>query len=620
MISICLEEEENIYMRKYLLPGFLLISEILIIIAAAIMSVYIRFEGNVVDHYLRIIVAHLPFLIVDYLLFFLFFELYRRVWRYAGIRELLAVAGASLCGTALFYIGHNFFDGDYIPRTVFVLIFFLVLAGTGISRLALRFLITMAEADKKNGDAIPVLIIGAGDAGNLMARDIKQYHANDRRIVGFIDDDPSKLHNLAFGIKVLGGRDAIADAVAKYGVKEIIIAIPSLPPREIAAIVDICSQTKCKTKIVPGVYSLLEQSVNMKTLRPVGVEDLLERDPVVLDVEKIAGYLKGKCVMVTGAGGSIGSELCRQVMQMKPSTLILLGKGENSIYEIHRELGGIYGTKRIVPVIASVRDTERMSGIYDRYKPQVVFHAAAHKHVPLMEAQPEEAVRNNVYGSWRTARLAGEKGVETFIMVSTDKAVNPTSVMGATKRVAERVMQALNKQFATKYITVRFGNVLGSRGSVVPLFKKQIEAGGPVTVTDPEMKRYFMTIPEASQLILQAGAMGKGGEVFVLDMGEPVKIVDLARNMIRLYGHEPDVDVQITFTGLRPGEKLFEELLTAEEGTSSTMHKQIFRANLRDEDPQSLRDELAKFKNCTTDLEYIELLQKMVPTYTPNHF
>ena len=560
-------------MRKYLLPGFLLISDILIIIAAAIMSVYIRFEGADVDHYLPVIVAHLPFLIVDFLLFFLFFELYRRVWRYAGIRELLAVAGAALCGTAAFYAGHNLLDGVYIPRTLYVLIFFMVLAGTGISRLSLRFLITLSSRENKTSEAIPVLIIGAGDAGNLMARDIKQYHANDRHIVGFIDDDPSKLHNLAFGIKVLGGRDVIAGAVEKYGVKEIIIAMPSLPPREIAAIVDICSQTKCITKIVPGVYSLLEQNVNMNTLRPVGVEDLLERDPVILDVEQIAGYLKGKCVMVTGAGGSIGSELCRQVMQMKPSTLILLGKGENSIYEIHRELGGIYGTKRIVPIIASVRDTERMAGVYDRYKPQVVFHAAAHKHVPLMEAQPEE-----------------------------------------------KVMQGLNVQFDTKYITVRFGNVLGSRGSVVPLFKKQIEAGGPVTVTDPEMKRYFMTIPEASQLILQAGAMGRGGEVFVLDMGEPVKIVDLAKNMIRLYGHEPDGDIQITFTGLRPGEKLFEELLSAEEGTSATMHKQIFRANLPNEDPQTIRDQLAKFRHCKTDLEFIEMLQEMVPTYTPNHF
>ncbi|MGE4589167.1 MAG: polysaccharide biosynthesis protein [Acidaminococcaceae bacterium] len=606
-------------MRKYLLPGFLVISDILIIIAAAIASVYIRFDGIAVDHYLPRIVANIPFLIADYLIFFLLFALYRRIWRYAGIRELLAVAGATISGTVIFYLLHTAVSGVNIPRTIFVLIMFMVMAGTGLSRLALRVLITYASKEKKNGETLPVLIVGAGDAGNLMARDITQYHAHDRRIIGFIDDDVTKKGNLAFGIPILGGRDMIQQTVEKFGVKEIIIAIPSMPPREVAPIVEICSQTKCKTQIVPGVYSLLEQNINMKTLRPVGVEDLLERDQVVLDLEKIAGYLRGKCVMVTGAGGSIGSELCRQVMQMKPSTLLLLGKGENSIYEIHRELGNLYGSKRLVPIIASVRDTERMAGVFDRYKPQVVFHAAAHKHVPLMEAQPEEAVRNNVYGSWRTARLAGEKGVETFIMVSTDKAVNPTSVMGATKRVAEKVMQGLNQQFATKYITVRFGNVLGSRGSVVPLFKKQIEAGGPVTVTDPEMKRYFMTIPEASQLILQAGAMGKGGEVFVLDMGQPVKIVDLAKNMIRLYGHE-DGEIPIAFTGLRPGEKLFEELLTAEEGTSATMHTKIFRANLRDEEPQTLREQLARFKECQTDTEYIELLKEMVPTYTPNHF
>ena len=607
-------------MRKYLLPGFLLILDILIIIASAIASVFIRFTSDAVDPYLSIIIANLPFVIVDYLVFFLFFELYRRVWRYAGIRELLSVTSATICGTVVFYVGHTFFGSAYIPLTILILMFFLILAGTGFSRLALRFLITLSSREKNESAAIPVLIVGAGDAGNLMARDIKQYHSHDRRIVGFIDDDIAKHKNLAFGIKVLGGRELIGDIVEKDGVKEIIIAIPSLPPRKIAAIVDLCSKTKCKTKIVPGVYSLLEQNVNMNTLRPVGVEDLLPRDPVVLDVDKIAGYLKGKCILVTGAGGSIGSELCRQVMQMKPATLILLGKGENSIYEIHSELAGVYGKERLVPVIASVRDVERMAGIFDRYKPQVVFHAAAHKHVPLMEAQPGEAVRNNVYGSWRTARLAGEKGVETFIMVSTDKAVNPTSVMGATKRVAEKVMQALNKQFDTKYITVRFGNVLGSRGSVVPLFKKQIEAGGPVTVTDPEMKRYFMTIPEASQLILQAGAMGEGGEVFVLDMGEPVKILDLAKNMIRLYGYEPDEDIKITFSGLRPGEKLFEELLTAEEGTRSTVHKQIFRANLKDEDPQSMREQLARFSHCGTDIEFIDLLKEIVPTYTPNHF
>lgn len=607
-------------MRKYLLPGFLLILDVLIIIAAAITSIYIRFEGIAVDHYLRIIVAHLPFLIVDYLLFFLFFELYRRVWRYAGIRELLAVAAATVGGTLTFYLGHIFFDGVYIPRTVFILIFFLITAGTGLSRLALRIVITKATQENQESEKIPVLIIGAGDAGNLVARDILQYHTGDRRIVGFIDDDRRKHKSLAFGIKVLGGRELINEVVTKYNVKEIIIAMPSLSPSEIAEIAALCSKTKCKTKIVPGIYSMLEQNVTLNNLRPICVEDLLEREPVALDVEKIAGYLTGKCIMVTGAGGSIGSELCRQIMQMKPSQLILLGRGENSIYEIHRELMGIYGQERLVPVIASVRDEERLAGIFDRYKPQVVFHAAAHKHVPLMEAQPREAIKNNVYGSWNVGRLAGEKGVETFIMVSTDKAVNPTSVMGASKKVAEKIMQSLNKRFATKFVTVRFGNVLGSRGSVVPLFKKQIEAGGPVTVTDPEMKRYFMTIPEASQLILQAGSMGQGGEVFVLDMGKPVKIVDLAKNMIRLSGHEPDADIKIAYTGLRPGEKLFEELLTAEEGTVSTIHRQIFRAKLGEENTDILREQILSFKLCKNDCEIIDKLQEILPTYSPNHF
>lgn len=607
-------------MRKHLLPGFLALLDVIIITAVSILSVYIRFEGAAAERHLNLIVPKLPFAIAVYLLFFMFFNLYRRVWRYAGIRELLAVAAATFFGSFTFYTLNTLVTGTRLPRSGAVLVFFLVLAFTGLSRLALRFLIMLSAKESFDGEALPVLIVGAGDAGNLMARDITQNHKQDRRIVGFIDDDKTKQGSLCFGLKVFGGREMIEEAVERYDVKEIIIAIPSLSPREIAKIVEICGRTKCKTKIIPGVYSLLEQNVKLDNLRPVCVEDLLQRDPVVLEVEKIAGYLKGRRVMVTGAGGSIGSELCRQVMQMQPETLVLLGKGENSIYEIHGELAALYGREKLIPVIASVRDRERMSNIYDRFKPQVVFHAAAHKHVPLMEAQPAEAVYNNIYGSWRTGRLAGEKGVELFIMVSTDKAVNPTSVMGATKRVAEKVMQALNKQFPTKYVTVRFGNVLGSRGSVVPLFKKQIEAGGPVTVTDPEMKRYFMTIPEATQLILQAGAMGEGGEVFVLDMGEPVKIVDLAKNMIRLYGYEPEQDIRIAFTGLRPGEKLFEELLTAEEGTAATRHSQIYRAILRDEDPAALREQLGRFVNCKNDNEYIELLKELVPTYNPNHF
>jgi FlaA1/EpsC-like NDP-sugar epimerase len=359
----------------------------------------------------------------------------------------------------------------------------------------------------------------------------------------------------------------------------------------------------------------------VQDLRPLAIEDLLDREPIQLDVEKIGGYLKGKTVLVTGAGGSIGSEICRQVLKLYPRQLILLGRGENSIYEINQELSQDCPPGVLHPVIINVACRESLERVFEVFHPQVVFHAAAHKHVPLMEHQPREAIYNNVVGSYNVAGLAGEYHVERFVLISTDKAVNPTSVMGATKRVTEMIMQALNKKYPdTTYVAVRFGNVLGSRGSVVPLFKKQIAAGGPVTVTDPEMKRYFMTIPEASQLVLEAAALGKGGEVFVLDMGKPVKILDLARNMIRLSGLEPDKDIKIKYTGLRPGEKLFEELLTAEEGTVATQNKKIYQAIIKDQDPAVLRPKLHELVRCMDTDQCIKLLQDIIPTYKPNHF
>jgi len=607
-------------MRRYLLPGFLIIFDILIIIGASIMSLFMRFDAAIFDRYIPGLVMELPVLICSYLLFFFLFRIYRRLWRYAGWRELLALVLSSFCGAVLFCVLADV-TGAIIPRSVHIMTFFIVVAGLCTSRLALRCFILYSERD--NVDAANrkhVLIIGAGDAGNLIARDIVQFHDRGRKIVGFIDDDVNKQGNLCMGIPVIGGSDKLAAAVQKYDVKEIIIAIPSLPQEKIREIANLCSHIKCETKIVPGIYSLLDKNITLRDLRPVGVEDLLQREPVKLDLERVADYLTDKCVLVTGAGGSIGSELCRQIMLLKPAQLLLLGRGENSIYEIHRELKAIYGSERLLPLIANITNKTTMDEIFAKFKPQVVFHAAAHKHVPLMEGNVCEAIHNNVFGSWNLARAAGENGAEIFIMISTDKAVNPTSVMGATKRVAEKIIQAANKLFKTKYVAVRFGNVLGSRGSVVPLFKEQIAAGGPVTVTDPEMKRYFMTIPEASQLVLQAGSMGTGGEVFVLDMGEPVKILDLAQNMIRLSGLEPDIDIPIVFTGLRPGEKLFEELMSAEEGTKSTMHKKIFRANLRCEDPDKLRGQLVELIAMRNEIQIIEFLQVIVPNYTPNHF
>ena len=607
-------------MRRYLLPGFLMIFDILIIIGASIMSLFMRFDAAIFDRYIPSLVMELPVLICSYLLFFFLFRIYRRIWRYAGWRELLALVLSSFCGAVLFCILADV-TGVVIPRSVHIMTFFIVVAGLCTSRLALRCFILYSERDNVSvANKKHVLIIGAGDAGNLIARDIVQFHDRGRKIVGFIDDDVNKQGNLCMGIPVIGGSDKLAAAVQKYDVKEIIIAIPSLPQEKIREIANLCSHIKCETKIVPGIYSLLDKNITLRDLRPVGVEDLLQREPVKLDLDRVADYLTDKCVLVTGAGGSIGSELCRQIMLLKPAQLLLLGRGENSIYEIHRELKAIYGSERLLPLIANITNKVTIDEIFAKFKPQVVFHAAAHKHVPLMEGNVCEAIHNNVFGSWNLARAAGENGAEIFIMISTDKAVNPTSVMGATKRVAEKIIQAANKLFKTKYVAVRFGNVLGSRGSVVPLFKEQIAAGGPVTVTDPEMKRYFMTIPEASQLVLQAGSMGTGGEVFVLDMGEPVKILDLAQNMIRLSGLEPDIDIPIVFTGLRPGEKLFEELMSAEEGTKSTMHKKIFRANLRCEDPDKLRGQLVELIAMRNELQIIEFLQVIVPNYTPNHF
>ena len=607
-------------MRRYLLPLFLMVFDILLIIGASITSLFMRFDSTIFDRYIPVLVTELPVLICSYMLFFFLFRIYHRVWRYAGLKELLAIVLSSFCGAVLFCIVADIM-AIFIPRSVHVLTFFIVVAGLCSSRLALRYFIIRSEQEDMTAvKKKPVLIIGAGDAGNLIARDIVQLHNRGRKVIGFIDDDVNKQGNLCMGIPVLGGSDKLADTVQKYGVKEIIIAIPSLPQGKIREMANLCSTIKCETKIVPGIYSLLDKNITMRDLRPVGVEDLLQREPVNLDLAMVANYLTGKCVLVTGAGGSIGSELCRQIMLLNPARLLLLGRGENSIYEIHRELRAIYGSERLLPIIANITNEKTINEIFAKFKPQVVFHAAAHKHVPLMEGNVCEAIHNNIFGSWKLARAAGENAAEVFIMISTDKAVNPTSVMGATKRVAEKIIQATNNLFKTKYVAVRFGNVLGSRGSVVPLFKEQIAAGGPVTVTDPEMKRYFMTIPEASQLVLQAGSMGKGGEVFVLDMGEPVKILDLAKNMIRLSGFEPDVEIPIIFTGLRPGEKLFEEIMSAAEGTKATMHKKIFRADLRCEDPDKLRGQLTELTAMRDEKQIIEFLKEIVPNYTPNHF
>ena len=606
-------------MRSYLLPGLLLIVDVITIIGVALISLLIRFDGYITSHYLHQMIDALPIMVISYIVMLLSMHLYTRIWRYAGMREMVAVLIATTLGAGLFYTGMYVFDKS-LPRSIYLISWILSTGVIGIGRMVLHY-IAMQYGGKQSTDAdmVNTLIIGAGDAGATIAREIERYHKRSRKVIGFIDDDESKFNRLMGGVRILGNRHDIPSIVKENKVKEIIIAMPSVTRNEIRNIMEICSPLKCKVNTLPGMYQLLDDEVLVSHLHPVSIEDLLERDEVRLDMDIVEHYIRDKVVLVTGAGGSIGSEICRQIMRVGPKQLLLLGHGENSIYLINQELKNIYKDGPIIPIIADIRDKQQLDQIFTQYNPQVVFHAAAHKHVPLMEIQPMAAVLNNIYGTRNVADVAGRHGVERFVMISTDKAVNPTSVMGATKRVAEKVIISMNDTYDTKYITVRFGNVLGSRGSVIPLFKKQIEAGGPVTITDPEMTRYFMTIPEASQLVLQAGAMGKGGEVFLLDMGEPVKIIDLARNMIRLSGLEPDKDIHIKITGLRPGEKKYEELLTSEEGTNRTNHTKIFEAPLDTVDRDWLIDKISTFDSCETDMDVIGVLQDIIPTYTPNH-
>ena len=616
-------------MRRYLLPCILLLTDIVIMFISSWLAVLIRFTMNEPQYpyYMAAIMANLPLFILIHLGFFYQFKLYHRAWRYAGTRDLIAIALANLCGIVVSYLVINnvfqlpYFANRIMSRGIFVSCFVFDVLFIGASRMFVRWAaINSEKMAVQRGKALRVLIVGAGDAGNIILRDIRQ--RDNRKVVGFVDDDDAKWGQIMNGVKVYGGRQDIRSLVQSLRVDEIIIAIPSLEAVAMSDLAEICASSGVPVQILPEFFTSLDtKDIKVKDLRPLSIEDLLNRDPVRMNLKEIGGYITGKTVLVTGAGGSIGSEICRQVLRLNPTKLILLGRGENSIYEIHRELSEKAPKGVLVPYIMNITNREGMEQVYRQYHPQVVFHAAAHKHVPLMEAEPEEAVFNNVAGTLNTAELAGQYGVERFVLISTDKAVNPTSVMGATKRVTEKIGQALNKKYSnTKYMAVRFGNVLGSRGSVVPLFKKQLAKGGPLTVTHEEMKRYFMTIPEASQLVIEAGSMGEGGEVFVLDMGEPVKIMDLAKKMISLSGLVLGQDVEIKVTGLRPGEKLFEELMTAEEGTEKTSHKKIAKAILQDEDPDILYRQIETLRSLKDENAIIGQLKTMIPTYTPNHF
>ncbi len=505
------------------------------------------------------------------------FRLYQQVWKYASVGELVSIVRAVSLSIGFTAIVQLVAVQNVMFQTLTVtwMMHILLIGGTRFAWRLYRDSYTgkpkVNASEKKR-----TLIIGAGAAGMMV---VKQLRLNPEQAlwpVGFIDDDSAKHHLEVLGLPVLGGRQTIEEAVKVHDVQNIIIAIPKLNKRELNGIVAECNKTEAKTQIVPMIEDFLNGKVSLSAVRDVQVEDLLGRDPVELDIASISEYITGSVVLVTGAGGSIGSEICRQISRFTPRSVVLLGHGENSIYSIHMELHDDNPNEiQYITEIADIQDRNKMFQVLERHRPKVVFHAAAHKHVPLMEHNPEEAVKNNVIGTKNVAEAADACGVETFVMISSDKAVNPTNVMGATKRVAEMVIQDLSRRSRTRFVAVRFGNVLGSRGSVIPLFKQQIEKGGPVTVTHPEMTRYFMTIPEASRLVLQAGALARGGEIFVLDMGEPVKIVDLARNLIRLSGYTEE-QIGIRFSGIRPGEKLFEELLNDNEVQERQVYPKIY--------------------------------------------
>lgn len=599
--------------RKHMI--LLMVVDCMIIAACVALSFILHANGNLNEIALPDALMFGVFSLAFSFITFYMVSLYKRVWQFASVGEMLLIFKSVSISLALAYLLTFVWPGIYVPVAVALNSYLLILLGTGGSRFAVRLVKDHFIKQDLSGFK-KTLIIGAGQCGVIVARELKSNVNSNLLAVGFIDDDPLKLHQNVVGLPVLGNRSHIQEVVLQHKVTEIIIALPSVSRREVSEIISLCKRTNANLKIIPHINDLLEGKVTMKSLRNVEVEDLLGRDPVVLESDGIKDYIEGKVVLVTGAGGSIGSELCRQLVSFKPGRLLLLGHGENSIYQIHRELSST-GIK-LIPIIADIQDRARMEDVFRRFKPQVVFHAAAHKHVPLMEENPSEAIKNNVFGTRNVADLADRFAAEKFVLVSTDKAVNPTSIMGTTKRIAEMYIQCLAKQSKTSFSAVRFGNVLGSRGSVIPLFKEQIAKGGPVTVTHPEMIRYFMTIPEASRLVLQAGAYATGGEIFILDMGEPVRIADLAHDLIKLSGLEPNVDIMIEFTGIRTGEKLYEELLMNEEGMTDTKHDRIFIGKPTNLDREDIELELRRLERILgQDKEMIqEVLSRIVPTYS----
>ena len=617
-----LAENKQLIIRRF----GLVVIDILSVALATYLSLIARFDfdpsfvqGSV---YGQTAWNYLPYSIVITILLFWAFHLYQSLWQYAGTPEIINIfLSCVFSAISQMIIVHMFLKWPY-PRSCYVFFGGFLLACVVASRFFYRAFRTFVEKRTDMAKAVNVMVIGTGESANLLIREMKSSSYIQKNALCVIDDFNTRVGSYIHGVKVVGGRDDILENVARYDIDEIIIAMPSAPKSQIREILDICKQTKCELKTLPGMYQLVNGDVNVSQLRKVDVIDLLGREQIQVDLDSIMGYVMNKVILVTGGGGSIGSELCRQIAEKNPKQLIIFDIYENSAYDIQQELIKKYPDLDLKVLIGSVRNTNRVNQIFEKYHPDIVYHAAAHKHVPLMEESPNEAIKNNVLGTWKVADAADKYGTGKFVMISTDKAVNPTNIMGATKRICEMIVQAYNSKSKTEFVAVRFGNVLGSNGSVIPLFKKQIAAGGPVTVTHPDIIRYFMTIPEAVSLVLQAGAYAKGGEIFVLDMGEPVKILDLAKNLIRLSGYIPGEDIKIEFTGLRPGEKLYEEMLMAEEGLKQTKNKLIHIGEPIEFDEEEFFKELEELavesKDELSNEEIKEWVKKLVPTYRPS--
>ncbi len=607
----------------------LFITDLIFIILATVCSYILRFETiQQRPEHLPSLIIFLGCALIAIPTVFYISGLYVRYWRYASLSDLsslvLSLLGATFITSILtittIWVGK--LDQIVFPRSIPFIFFMLALSGMSLSRISLRFFHSYLRKTQQQNQVLRVAIMGAGDSGELLLREVQRDGKNRWDVKAFLDDDPAKHGMHIHGVPVLGGRNLISTLKSQKGVELLIIAMPSVEGRVIRELVRLSEEANLESKIVPSLQELLADSGLVKQIRDVAIEDLLRRRPIDIDRTAVTSLVKGKRVLITGSGGSIGSELCRQVIRCRPAEMILVGHGENSIFGTHNELRALKTKTELTAVIADIRFPERVRWIFETYKPEIVFHAAAHKHVPLMEMNPVEAITNNVFGTRNLLKAAQHINVDHFVMISTDKAVNPTNIMGASKRTAELLVHQAAHQSGKNYVAVRFGNVLGSRGSVVLTFKKQIAKGGPVTVTDPEMTRYFMTIPEAVQLVLQAAVLGTGGEVFVLDMGQPVKIVDLARDLIRLSGLELGRDIEIEFIGMRPGEKLYEELFITGEDYKRTQHNKIFlAANASDLVPSEADewvDDLIDFAHLHQTDRLFETLQKLVPEFKHN--